>query len=72
VLSSLGFNPDKPFQPHVTIFRVKNKINNITDELGKIRDSSFGIQTVNSFKLKKSVLTSKGPLYSDLYVVKAK
>ncbi len=72
VLSSLGFNPDKPFQPHVTIFRVKNKINDITDELEKIRDSSLGIQTVNSFKLKKSVLTPNGPLYSDLYVVKAK
>ncbi|MBM3910030.1 MAG: RNA 2',3'-cyclic phosphodiesterase [Thaumarchaeota archaeon] len=72
VLSPLGFSPDKPFQPHVTIFRVKNKINDITDELTKIKDSSFGIQRVVDIKLKKSSLTSKGPVYSDLYVVKAR
>jgi 2'-5' RNA ligase len=72
VLASLGFKPDKPFQPHVTIFRVKNKINDITDELKKIKDSSLGIQRVNDIKLKKSVLTPKGSVYSDLYVVKAK
>lgn len=72
VLTSLGFKPDKPFQPHVTIFRVKNKINDITDELKKIKDSSLGIQRVSDIKLKKSVLTPKGSIYSDLYVVKAK
>lgn len=72
VLSSLGFKSDKPFQPHVTIFRVKNKINNITDELKKIKDSSFGVQRISDIKLKKSVLTPKGSVYSDLYVVKAK
>lgn len=71
VLSSLGFRPDKPFQPHVTIFRVKNKINDITDELIKIKDSSLGIQRINELKLKKSVLTPNGSVYSDLYVVKA-
>lgn len=72
VLSPLGFNPDKPFQPHVTIFRVKNKINDITDELAKIKGSSFGNQRVSDIKLKKSTLTPEGPVYSDLYVVKAK
>ncbi|MGQ0375895.1 MAG: RNA 2',3'-cyclic phosphodiesterase [Nitrososphaerota archaeon] len=71
-LSPLGFSPDKPFQPHVTIFRVKNKINDITDELTKIRDSLLGVQRVSDIKLKKSVLTPNGPVYSDLYVVKAK
>ncbi|MEX0657204.1 MAG: RNA 2',3'-cyclic phosphodiesterase [Nitrosopumilaceae archaeon] len=71
-LSPLGFNPDKPFQSHVTIFRVKNKINDITDELARIKDVSFGIQRVTDIKLKKSALTPEGPVYSDLYVVKAK
>jgi len=71
-LSSLGFNPDKPFQPHVTIFRVKNKINDITDELANIKSSVFGVQRVTDIKLKKSALTPEGPVYSDLYVVKAK
>jgi len=72
VLSPLGFKSDKPFQPHATIFRVKNKINDITDELAKIKNSSFGIQRVAEIKLKKSILASEGPVYSDLYVVKAK
>lgn len=71
-LSPLGFKQDKPFQPHVTIFRVKNKINDITDELAKISASSFGVQRVTEFKLKKSVLTPNGPIYSDLQVVKVR
>jgi len=28
-LSNLGFKADKPFKPHITVFRVKNKIGNI-------------------------------------------
>ena len=71
-LSSLGFQKDKPFKPHVTIFRVKNKIGNISDELKKLETYSFGIQKVSEIKFKKSVLTSDGPIYSDLQVVKAK
>ncbi|MGI0098098.1 MAG: RNA 2',3'-cyclic phosphodiesterase, partial [Nitrosopumilaceae archaeon] len=71
-LSNLGFQKDKPFKPHATIFRVKNKIGNISDELKKLETYSFGIQKVSEIKFKKSVLTSDGPLYSDLQVVKAK
>jgi len=71
-LSNLGFQNDKPFKPHVTIFRVKNKIGNISDELKKFESYSFGIQKISEIKLKKSVLTSDGPIYSDLQVVKAK
>ena len=71
-LSPLGFRQDKPFQPHVTIFRVKNKINDITNELAEISASSFGIQRVTEIKLKKSILTPKGSIYSDLQVVKAR
>jgi len=71
-LSNLGFKNDKPFKPHVTIFRVKNKIENISNELKKYESYSFGIQKVVDIKFKKSVLTSDGPIYSDLQVVKAK
>jgi 2'-5' RNA ligase len=71
-LSNLGFQKDKPFKPHATIFRVKNKIGNISDELKKLETYSFGIQKVFEIKYKKSVLTSDGPIYSDLQVVKAK
>ncbi len=71
-LSDLGFKNDKPFKPHATIFRVKNKIKNITNELKEYELHVFGVQKVSEIKFKKSVLTSDGPIYSDLQVVKAK
>ena len=71
-LSNLGFKNDKPFKPHATIFRVKNKIGNISDELKQYELHEFGVQKVSEIKFKKSVLTSDGPIYSDLQVIKAK
>jgi len=71
-LSQLGFNPDKKFKPHVTIFRVKNKIEGISDKLEKFSSYYFGKQTVSEIKLKKSELTPNGPIYTDLLVVKGK
>ena len=71
-LSQLGFSPDKKFKPHVTIFRVKNKIEGISDKLEKFSSYYFGKQTVSEIKLKKSELTPNGPIYTDLLVVKGK
>ena len=71
-LSQLGFSPDKKFKPHVTIFRVKNKIEDISDKLEKFSSYYFGKQTVSEIKLKKSELTPNGPVYTDLLVVKGK
>ena len=71
-LSQLGFRPDKKFKPHVTIFRVKNKIEGISDKLEKFSSYNFGKQTVSEIKLKKSELTPNGPIYTDLLVVKGK
>jgi len=71
-LSQLGFSPDKKFRPHVTIFRVKNKIEGISDKLEKFSSCSFGKQLVSEIKLKKSELTPNGPIYTDLLVVKGK
>lgn len=31
-LSPLGFSIDKPFKPHITVFRIKNKIEDISKE----------------------------------------
>jgi RNA 2',3'-cyclic 3'-phosphodiesterase len=70
-LSSLGFKVDRPFKPHLTIFRVKNKIGNISDDLKKYQSYSFGIQRISKIKFKKSILNSDGPIYSDLQVVEA-
>jgi 2'-5' RNA ligase len=71
-LSHLGFNPDKKFKPHVTIFRVKNKIEGISNKLEKFSSYYFGKQIVSEIKLKKSELTPNGPIYTDLLVVKGK
>ena len=70
VLEPLGFSPDKPFKPHITIFRIKKKVGDITKELNDQKMVDFGIQEITSFKLKKSELTSTGPIYSDLEEIK--
>ena len=71
-LSDIGFSPDKKFKPHVTIFRVKNKIEDLSSKLEKFSSCSFGKQLVSEIKLKKSELTYQGPIYTDLLVVKGK
>ncbi len=67
----MGFTVDKPFKPHITVFRIKNKIGDIEKELNKFKLINFGTQEIAGFKLKQSVLSSKGPIYSDLIEVKA-
>jgi 2'-5' RNA ligase len=71
-LSPLGFRADREFRPHVTIFRIKNRIGDITDELSKYSDAKFGIQKISEIKFKQSVLTPSGPIYSNLEVISAK
>ncbi len=65
-LNPLGFFSDKPFKPHITVFRIKKKIGDISEELEKYKMIDFGIERVISIKLKKSELTPNGPIYSDL------
>lgn len=66
VLVPLGYSSDKPFKPHITIFRIKKKIEDITGELENKKMIDFGTQEITSIKLKKSELTAAGPIYSDL------
>ena len=72
VLEPLGFFSDKPFKPHITVFRIKKNIEDISGELKNHKMTNFGIQKVSNIKLKKSVLTTSGPIYSDLVEVNAK
>lgn len=71
VLEPLGFHSDKPFKPHITVFRIKKKIGDVTKELEKYKAIDFGVQEVTKIKFKKSELTSNGPIYSDLGEVQA-
>ena len=70
-LSPLGFKSDKPFKPHVTIFRIKSKIGDITKDLEKFQNVELGMEHISQIKFKKSVLTSTGPVYSDLLEINA-
>ncbi|MGI0082643.1 MAG: RNA 2',3'-cyclic phosphodiesterase [Nitrosopumilaceae archaeon] len=71
-LLPLGFRKDKPFKPHLTIFRIKNRINDISQELNRFKTIEIGHDVISELKFKKSILTPDGPIYSDLQVVKAK
>ena len=71
-LEPLGFSPDKQFKPHITVFRIKKKIGDISKELENKKMINFGMQKVSSIKLKKSELTSSGPIYSDLMEISVK
>jgi len=68
-LQQLGFRPDpKGFSPHLTLARVKTGRNKA--ELARciqdLADYDFGVVRADCLRLKKSVLTPKGPLYSTL------
>ena len=71
-LSALGFENDKKFKSHLTIFRARSKINDISVMMREYQTVEFGTQTVSKIKVKRSVLSPKGPEYSDLLEVNAK
>ncbi|MDE1766069.1 MAG: RNA 2',3'-cyclic phosphodiesterase [Thaumarchaeota archaeon] len=70
-LAPLGFRQDKQFRPHLTIFRVRNREDGISDKMARYSKVSLGEDVISELKFKQSVLTSNGPIYSDLLVVKA-
>ena len=70
-IEPLGYKPDKPFRPHLTIFRTKGKIGDISNVLEKFKTVDLGTELVKELKLKKSILTPSGPIYSDLQVILA-
>ena len=71
-LTTLGFENDKKFKPHLTVFRVKKRVGDISSIMKDFETIEFGDETVSRIKLKKSVLSPKGPEYSDLLEVNAK
>ena len=69
LLRKLGFKPDsKGFSPHLTIARVKTGRNKaeLIQRIQELADYEFGIVKADCLRLKKSVLTPKGPIYSTL------
>jgi 2'-5' RNA ligase len=73
-LRSLGFAPDsKGFNPHLTIVRVRSNRNKmeLAKCLGEMGAYEFGRVPANYLRLKRSVLTPRGPIYSTLKEVQA-
>jgi 2'-5' RNA ligase len=68
-LSSLGFRMSEEFSPHITIARVRSRLN--IDKLVQfIRSNSdilVGEVLTSRLRLKKSTLTPKGPIYETLW-----
>ena len=68
-LRGLGFRPDsKGFSPHLTIARVKTGRNKaeLVRCVQDLTDYEFGVVRADCLRLKKSVLTPRGPIYSTL------
>ncbi len=70
-ISRYGFKKEKSYVPHITIARMKGrerkeKVLQIIEEYEK---KEFGEIECREIKLKKSILTPKGPIYEDLEVV---
>jgi 2'-5' RNA ligase len=71
-LKEIGFKPDKPFMPHMTIFRAKKERLRVSEILSKYSTKSLGNDIIQKLSLKSSNLTPQGPIYSDMFVVLAK
>ncbi len=68
-LGNLGFERERrKFHPHATICRVRSGKNRdlLVDALMFLSDVAFGGMEVRNIRLKKSVLTSRGPIYTIL------
>lgn len=68
-LRALGFKPDsKGFSPHLTIARVKTGRNKaeLIRFIQDMSDYEFGVVRADCLRLKRSVLTPRGPIYSTL------
>lgn len=69
-LEGIGEQDDRPFQAHLTVARVRSGANrqNLERLLQEGRDRVFGPVEIKEFKLKSSVLTPRGPIYTDVGV----
>jgi 2'-5' RNA ligase len=68
-LRGLGFKPDrKGFSPHLTIARVRSGKNKaqLIKLIRELENHEFGAVKAECFRLKKSDLSPKGPIYSTL------
>ena len=51
-LTKLGFEKDKKFKPHLTVFRVKKRIESVSSIMKDFETMEFGTETISQIKLK--------------------
>jgi 2'-5' RNA ligase len=63
---------DKDFNPHLTIGRVRSLkgVIKVVNELESFQEKEFGVTNVESIKIMRSELKSKGPEYTCLHEVR--
>ncbi|MEM3094772.1 MAG: RNA 2',3'-cyclic phosphodiesterase [Nitrososphaera sp.] len=71
-MGELGFSADKPFSPHMTLFRARSRPVQINNIAAKYLGRTFGSDLIERVHLKKSDLSPSGPIYSNIYTVEAK
>ncbi|MHA1616875.1 MAG: RNA 2',3'-cyclic phosphodiesterase [Candidatus Njordarchaeales archaeon] len=72
-LLSIGIRGDnKEFHPHVTLARVKRFNRDLVRALEELGNIKIGSMIVKHVRLKKSVLTPQGPIYSTLVEIPLK
>lgn len=67
-MAKLGFRQERNLVPHLTVGRVKAPGNKarFREQIEALKNVEVGEMTVQSVKLKKSELTRKGPIYTDI------
>lgn len=74
VCARIGFKPDKPFSPHMTIFRSRTgrKIGgDLGSAISAFEGKIFGTDFIDAVHIKKSELHRSGPVYSNIQTVSA-
>jgi 2'-5' RNA ligase len=73
-VKSYAVEDREEFVPHITVARVKGRYRAdcLLEYLKSYEDRDFGITRVTQVKLKRSQLTPRGPIYTDLVVARLK
>ncbi|MBZ9571502.1 RNA 2',3'-cyclic phosphodiesterase [Methanobrevibacter sp. TMH8] len=68
--TKLGFKKEKNFKTHLTIGRIRNlkDKNEFKEKIDELKNISIGTMNISKISLKKSELTPKGPIYSDIEI----